>query len=179
MSLAGYWNKFLALPLIPHRVFVVVVILVAGCTSIRPKPKPILIGIDEQSSLGTPTAACAFQNARAKAASQYVTPCIETPGLMFSEVQGAFRSAFEENPACEGVALKTYENAGAMTDGVDWRMKIFIRVQDNGAVSIAGSSWEIDPHVPDAQSADGALGDPYQTAARVCAVVKHHGGTVQ
>lgn len=39
--------------------------------------------------------------------------------------------------------------------------------------------WEIDPHVGDAQSANGALGDPYQTAARVCAVVKHHGGAVQ
>jgi hypothetical protein len=162
-----------------HRVVVVVAILVAGCTSIHPKPKPILIGIDEQFSLGTPTAACNVRNARAKAAPQYVTPCIETPGLMFSDVQGAFRSAFEENPACEGVAIKTYENASAMIDGVDWRMKFFIRVQDDGTLSIADSSWEIDPHVPDAQSADGALGDPYQTAARVCAVVKHHGGTVQ
>ena len=94
-------------------------------------------------------------------------------------MQGAFRSAFEENPACEGVAIKTYENASAMTDGVDWRMKFFIRVQDDGTLSIADSSWEIDPHIPDAQSADGMLGDPYQTAARVCAVVKHHGGTVR
>lgn len=98
---------------------------------------------------------------------------------MFSEVDGAFRSAFEGNPACEGVVLKTYENVSAMTGGVDWRMKFFVRVRDDGTVSIADSSWEIDPHVTGAQSADGALGDPYEAASRVCAVVKHHGGTVQ
>jgi hypothetical protein len=159
--------------------FATLVTLVAGCTSIRPRPKTILIGVDEQFSLGTPTAACALRNAQAKATPQYVTPCVETPGLMFSDVQGAFRSAFEENPTCEGVAIKTYEDASTMTDGVDWRMKFFIRVQGDGTLSIADSSWEIDPHIPDAQSADGMLGDPYQTAARVCAVVKHRGGTVQ
>jgi len=158
---------------------VAAVIWVAGCTSVRPKPKPILIGIDEQFSLETPTAACTLRNAQAKAAPQLVPPCMETAGVMFSEVQGAFQDAFEENPACGGVALKTYENTGAMTDGVEWRMKFFIRVQDDGTLSITDSSWEIDPHVPDAQSADGVLGDPYQTAARICTVVKHNGGKVQ
>lgn len=77
------------------------------------------------------------------------------------------------------VVLKTYENASAMTGGVDWRMKFFVRVQDDGAVSVANSSWEIDPHIENAQSADGVLGDPYQTAAQICTMVKHRGGTVQ
>jgi hypothetical protein len=66
-----------------------------------------------------------------------------------------------------------------MTDAVDWRMKLSVRVQDDGSLSIANSSWEIDPHVEGAQSANGVLGDPYQTAAQVCAVVQGRGGTVQ
>jgi hypothetical protein len=164
---------------IPKTFLVAAVILVAGCASVHPKPKPTLIGIDEQFSLETPTAECTLRNARAKAAPQFGTPCIETPAVMFSEVQNTFQSALEENPACAGVVLKTYENAGAMTDGVEWRMKFFVRVQDDGTLSIADSSWEIDPHVPNAQSADGVLGDPYQTAARVCTVVKRNGGKVQ
>jgi hypothetical protein len=179
MPFAPYWNKILALPIIPYRVFVAVAILLAGCTSVPPKPKPILIGIDEQVGLGNLVTACAFRSAQAKATPRYMTPCLETPAIMVQEVRNAFQSAFEENPACEAVALKTYENASAMTDGVDWRMKFFIRVQHDGTVSMADSSWEIDPHVADAQSADGMVGDPYQAATRVCIVVKGHGGKVQ
>jgi hypothetical protein len=153
-------------------------LLIAGCAAVRPKPKPILIGIDQQFGLASLVPACAFRAAQAKAAPQYATPCLETPGVMMQEIQNAFQSAFQENPACEGVSLKSYENLGSMA-GVAWRMKFFVRVQDDGTASIADSSWEIDPFVPDAQSADGAVGDPFQTATRVCAVVKHRGGTVQ
>jgi hypothetical protein len=162
-----------------HLVFAAMATLAAGCSSVPPKPKPILIGIDEQFALGGLVTTCAYRAAQAKAAPQYATPCLETPGIMLQEIQNAFQSAFQENPACEGVALKTYENLSAMTDGMAWRLKLFIRVQDDGTVSIGDSSWEIDPYVADARSADGALGDPFQTAARICAVVKHRGGTVQ
>jgi hypothetical protein len=161
------------------RTVLALALLIAGCTAVRPKPKPILIGIDEQVGLTNLVSTCALREAQAKAAPQYATPCLETPGVMFHEVQNAFQSAFQENPACEGVSLKTYENASAMTDGVYWRMKLFIRVQGDGTVSIADSAWEIDPRVPDATTADGVFGDPYQAATRVCAVVKHHGGTIQ
>jgi hypothetical protein len=161
------------------RTILVWAFLIAGCSAVRPKPKPILIGIDEYVGLSSLVSTCAFRATQAKAAPQYATPCLETPGVMMQEVQSAFQSAFQENPACEGVALKVYENASAMTGGVAWRMKLFINVQTDGTASVADSSWEIDPHVADATTADGAVGDPYQAATRVCTVVKHHGGTVQ
>jgi hypothetical protein len=161
------------------RIALALAFMIAGCATVRPKPKLILIGIDEQVGLTNLVSTCAFREAQAKAAPQYATPCLETPGVMLQEVKNTFQSAFQENPACEGVALKVYENAGGMTDGVDWRMKLFISVQADGTASIAESSWEIDPHVADATTADGLLGDPYQAATRVCTVVKHHGGRVQ
>jgi hypothetical protein len=161
------------------RTVLALALLVAGCNAVRPKPKPIRIGIDEFVGLTSLVSTCAFREKQAKAAPQYATRCLETPSVMMHEVQGAFQSAIQENPACEGVSLKTYENPSAMTDRVDWRMKLFVSVQIDGTVSIAESSWEIDPHVADATTADGLFGDPYQAATRVCTVVKHRGGTVQ
>ena len=155
------------------------VLITAGCGSIHPKPKAIIIGIDEAFSLAPVTSSCAFKDAQSAKTPQYVTPCVESPGLMFQEVRNAFQSAFQENLACEGVSLKTYENAGAMTGGVDWRMKFFVRVGDDGAVSVADSSWEIDSHVGSGGSVDGTMSDPYQTATRICTAVKGRGGKAQ
>ena len=155
------------------------VLITAGCSSIRPKPKPISIGIDEEFSLLSLNTSCTFKDAQAAKTPQYATPCAELPGLMFQEVRNVFQSAFQENPACEGISLKTYENAGAMTGGVDWRMKFFVRVGDDGVVSVADSSWEIDSHVGSGGSVDGTMGEPYQTATRICTAVKGGGGKVQ
>jgi hypothetical protein len=119
------------------RTILVLVPLIVGCNAVRPKPKPILIGIDQFVGLTNLVSTCAFREKQAKAAPQYVTPCPETPAIMLQEVQNAFQSAVQENPACEGVALKVYENASGMTDGVDWRMKLFINVQTDGTVGIA------------------------------------------
>lgn len=159
------------------KLLVAAVLTIAGCGSVH--PKPITIGIDEASSLGPLTSACAFKGAEARMYPQYFTPCVDLPESMLQDVQGAFESAVQENLACSGVTLKTYPNASAMTDGVDWRMKFFVQVGDDGSVSMKDSSWEIDSHVGSGSSANGAMGDPYQTSTRICAVVKGLGGKIQ
>ena len=162
-----------------NNLLIAAVVLITGCGSIRLRPKPISIGIDEEFSLVSLNTSCAFKDAQAAKTPQNASRCAESPGLMFQEVRNAFQSAFQENPACEGISLKTYENAGAMTGGVDWRMKLFIRVGDDGVVSVADSSWEIDSHVGSGGSVDGTMGEPYQTATHICMAVKGGGGKVQ
>jgi hypothetical protein len=170
-----------------NRMTIVIVMLVAvlaGCKSKQslPSTHPPIIGIDEAHDITFAQSVCKFLNTGAAFNPHLALPCLEEPGRMVSETENAFRGAFQQNPACSNLVLKSYDTSSPkeFTGAGDWRLTFGIAVKD-GNFNLNESAWSLFSHVPDNTSgyAEGNMSNPYEAAGQVCAIVKGVGGKLK
>jgi hypothetical protein len=155
-------------------------IVAVGC---RSKHKPT-IAIDGWWDVDYAKNACeaAAQNAAAHFGG--VLPCIQDPSDMAYGIERDFLSAFQANPACNGVSIvNDFHNpakdaATTKVNKAEWALSFNMALKD-GELNPADSQWQIIDNGTLHRYADGNLGNFFQAATKVCTVVKGAGGKLE
>lgn len=163
------------------RHFALFVLFLSGCAA-SPSPPPstrAVIEIDNWWSNDYAKNAC-WQFAQGTTYIQGLGPqkrmCIDSPETMVATVENQFLTAFQANPDCNGIVMKTH----VMDTNYDWSLMFNIAISEKTfGLDAPNSTWSIIDNATHKRYAEGDMKDPSAATSAVCRMVRGRGGSVQ
>ena len=109
--------------------------------------------------------------------------CVPDGPTLARQLEIQFVSAFQTNPACNGVSLLNdyhdpeKDSAKSKLTTAEWALSFNISIE-NGDLNPKDSVWQIIDHNLK-RFAEGDMGDATQASTKVCTMVKNQGGMAQ
>ena len=158
------------------------VMILGGCMP-KMKPPHTVIQIDTQQDKQAGRFVCEFRTKQSELSKTGVPACYDPDGLNSSDLEQDFRSAVLANPACVNVTVKDIPpKDGERNLSINTILMFGVKLDEKtSALSPQTSGWTLNgPNPPNGSfRATGLVGNMYETAANICRIAKHEGGSVQ